>query len=158
MGPRLLSLPQTQRWMGNPTASPDGFREDDGPKGPRPPWLLGLVRRYKASTHQTHSRVVTTQLIFKTSVYVLCAPPYCKPPPPSLGIQGAQAVNLCGKEQRHPLLLPRVDLGCIFPGIPSTAVSLLPFISTYNSSWHWQLRSEWDEEEAVIQEHKHSTV
>lgn len=120
--------------MGNLTASPEGFREDDRPEGPRPSGLLGLVGRYKVSAHQMHSRVVTMQLVFKTSVYVLCAPTDCKPPAP--GIQGAQAVNLCGKEQTRPLLLPRVDLRRILPGIPSAAVSLLPFISTSDSSWH----------------------
>ena len=115
MGPRLLSLPQTQRWMGNPMASPEGFREDDGPKGPRPPWLLGLVRRYKASTHQTHSRVVTTQLIFKTRVYVLCAPTDCKPHPPHLEYKECRLSTSVAKSR---------DILCCCPKWISDASSL----------------------------------
>lgn len=134
MGAKATKSPSNSEVSGKPHSLLRRIQEDDGPEGPRPLGLLGLVGRYKASTHQTHSRVVTTQLICKTSVYVLCAPTNCKPPPP--GIQGAQAVNLSNKEQTRPLLLPRVDLGCILPGIPSTAVSLLPFILTFNSSRH----------------------
>lgn len=104
MGAKATKSPSNSEVSGKPHSLLRRIREDDGPEGPHPLGLLGLVGRYKASTHQTHSRVVTTQLVFKTSVYVLCAPTDCKPPPPE--IQGAQAVNIGNKEQTRPLLLP----------------------------------------------------
>ena len=102
MGAKATKSPSNSEVSGKPHSLLRRIWEDDGPEGPRPLGLFGLVGRYKASTHQTHSRLVTTQLVFKTSVYVLCAPTDCKPPPPP-GIQGAQAVNIGNKEQTHPL-------------------------------------------------------
>ena len=81
MGAKATKSPSNSEVSGKPHSLLRRIWEDDGPEGPRPLGLFGLVGRYKASTHQTHSRLVTTQLVFKTSVYVLCAPTDCKPPP-----------------------------------------------------------------------------
>ena len=155
MGAKATKSPSNSEVSGKPHSLLRRIWEDDGPEGPRPLGLFGLVGRYKASTHQTHSRLVTTQLVFKTSVYVLCAPTDCKPPP-HLEYRERRLSTLATKSRHILLLPPWVDLGCILPGIPSTAVSLLPFILTFNSSRHWQLRSEWDEEEAGMKTFKTS--
>ena len=128
MGAKATKSPSNSEVSGKPHSLLRRIWEDDGPEGPRPLGLLGLVGRYKASTHQTHSRVVTTQLVFKTSVYVLCAPTDYKPP--HLEYRERRLSTLATKS-RHIL--------CCRPEWISDASSLgFPQLlsRSYLSSWH----------------------